>query len=67
MSDVLYIDSGALPSGASSGSGVEQLNNEVCSSGSLDSDSLDYSNEEPVTTIQDSSGSFIASVPGVQY
>ena len=67
MSDVLFNDSGALPSGASNGSSVEQLNDEVYSSGSLASGSLNYSNEEQSTIIQDSSGSFNASVPEVQY
>lgn len=66
MSDVLYSGSGVLPSGASSGSSVEQLTDEVYSSGSIASDSLNSSNDEQVTTIQDSSGSINASIPEAQ-
>lgn len=50
MSDVLFNDSGVLPSGASIGSIVEQMNDEV------------PSNEEQETTIQDTSSSFDDSV-----
>ena len=66
MTDVLYSGSGVLPSGASDGSGVEQLNNEVCSSGSLDSDTLNNFNDEQATTIQDTSGSVNVSIPETQ-
>lgn len=66
MSDVLYNGSGVLSSGASSGSSVEQLTDELYSSGSLTSDSLNNSNEEQATTIQDSSGSINASIPEAQ-
>lgn len=55
MSDVLYNGSGVLPSGSSSGSIDEQLNNEV-SSGSSD----EQLNNEV------SSGSFNASIPETQ-
>lgn len=51
MSDVLFNDSGSFPSGSSSGSSVEQMNDEV------------PSNEEQETTIQDTSSSFDDSVP----
>lgn len=55
MSDVLYNGSGVLPSGASSGSSIEQLNNQV-SSGSI----VEQLNNE------DSSGSINASIPETQ-
>lgn len=66
MSDVLYYGSGVLPSGASNGSSVEQLNDDVCSSGSISSISLNDSDNEQTTFIQDSSGSFNASIPVTQ-
>lgn len=53
MSDVLFSSSGILPSGASSGSSVEQLTDEVYSSGSSSSD-------------QESSNSFNSSIPETQ-
>lgn len=66
MSDVLYNGSGVLPSGASNGSGVEQLSDEVSSSGAIASSSLNDSNEEEATTIQDTSSLINDSVPETQ-
>lgn len=66
MSDVLYNGSGVLPSGASSCSSVEPLNDDIYSSGSIASSSVNDSNEEQAATIQDSSGSINASIPEAQ-
>lgn len=55
MSDVLYYGSGVLPSGASSGSNVEQLTDEV-SSGSINA-SIPVTQDETASLMYIDSGS----------